>query len=307
MDNQHAPECGFSRRAMMLSHFQRHWGIDQWVAFLKDRDIPVLWASRERLARIREEAQDRLAARDLVPLVLGDPFLALKLLRRVEGHRSGMLEQETTTALASVLQAGVDDLARTVNNGTLADESATGMRDCTARAVMAADIARAWASLRADVSADEVALATLLAESAELLLWHFAPELPQSALEELHSGRAHRTLEAQQRTAGFSFKQATLALVDAWALPRLIAVLIRGSDTLRANIARVAGDTARHIKADAENPAIPANLADIHKLIGGASFEALIAPLPISFDYKERVLQSLARHSYSEDPGVAGH
>lgn len=302
MSDRHEPGEPFSSRSTMLSPFQRRWGIDQWVAFLKDKEVPVLSASRERLAKIREETQDRLAARDLAPMVLGDPFLALKLLRRVEGHRSGMLEQETTTVLASVLQAGVDDLARTVNIGPLADESAVGLRDCVARTVMAAGIARAWASLRADVSADEVALATLLAESGELLLWHFAPELPQMALDELHSGKAHRTVEAQQHTAGFSFKQATLALVDTWALPILIAVLIRGSNTLRANIARLAGDTARHIIADPENPAIPADLARIHTVVAGANLDALIVPLPLSADYKERVLQALARHSYAEDP-----
>ena len=40
-----------------------------------------------------------------------------------------------------------------------------------------------WGSARADVSRDEVAMASLLAEIGELLLWSVAPELPVSALE----------------------------------------------------------------------------------------------------------------------------
>jgi HD-like signal output (HDOD) protein len=285
----------------MLSDFQRRWGISQWVAFLKDQEIPVLPGTRQKLAALREEKQDRIAPKELAAIVLEDPFLALKLLRRVEGHRSQTLSQETTTALGAVLQAGVDDLMRTVNNAVLADESLPGLHGCAMRNIVAARIARDWASMRADISAEEVTLATLLSESGELLLWHFAPELPQNAIDELNSGRALRTLQAQQQATGFSFKQMNLALVEAWALPQLITQLIRGFDTPRANIARIAGDTARHIITHPENPALPADLVNIKQIIHGVSIESLIAPLPISDDYKAQVLLAVAEDNYSKD------
>ena len=286
---------------MMLSPFQLRWGIEQWVVFLKDREIPVLPGSRTRLAILREEKQELIAPKELAWIVLEDPFLALKLLRRVEGRRSQTLGKETTTALGSVLQAGVDELMRTVDSASLADESLAGLKESTGRAVLAAHIARSWASLRSDLSAEEVALATLLADSAELLFWHFAPELPEKALAELHSGRALRTQQAQLQVVGFSFKQMNLALVEAWALPQLITQLIRGSDTPRANIARIAGDTARHIITYAENPAIPADLVNIKNIIPGASYDLLIAPLPISADYKQQVLLAVTQQSHPEE------
>lgn len=285
----------------MLTAFQRRWGIEQWVAFLKDREIPVLPQVRDRILEMHREQLDRIAPRDLAEIVLEAPLLALRLLRRVEGHRSQTLGQETTTALGTVLQTGVDELVRMVNEAPLADASCAGMAECAERTILAARIARAWAALRADISADEIALATLLAECGELLLWHFAPELPQSAAEELLSGRALRTLQTQQQAVGFSFKQMTLTLVDAWALPRLTTQLIRGSDTPRANIARLAVDTARHIIAHPENPALPADLVNIRNVIPGASQEALIAPLPISAEYKQQVLLAVARNSYTKD------
>jgi HD-like signal output (HDOD) protein len=285
----------------MLSDFQRRWGISQWVAFLKDQEIPVLPGTRQKLAALREEKRDRIAPKELAAIVLEDPFLALKLLRRVEGHRSQTLSQETTTALGAVLQAGVDDLMRTVNNAVLANESLPGLHGCAMRNIVAARIARDWASMRADISAEEVTLATLLSESGELLLWHFAPELPQNAIDELNSGRALRTLQAQQQATGFSFKQMNLALVEAWALPQLITQLIRGFDTPRANIARIAGDTARHIITHPENPALPADLVNIKQIIHGVSIESLIAPLPISDDYKAQVLLAVAEDNYSKD------
>lgn len=286
---------------MMLTKFQRYWGIAQWVAFLKDKEIPVFAETRERIATLCAERKDDIAPKDLADIVYSDPFLALKLLRRVEGRRSKTLGQETTTALASVMQAGIDDLLRTVNNSPLADGSIAELKDCARRTVSAAHIARSWAALRADMSPDEVALAALLSESGELLLWHFAPELPYKALDELLTGRALRTVQAQQQAVGFSFKQMTLELVEAWALPPLIAQLIRGSDTLRANIARLASDTARHIVINPENPALPADLVNIKNLLVNASLDILIAPLPITAMFMERVLNAVTQGNYSKD------
>lgn len=277
----------------MLTAFQQHWGVEQWVAFLKDKEIPVLPRTQQLLLLQIEEQGERLAAKDLVNFLFGDPYLALKLLRRAEGHRSSTLGRETTTALASILQTGVDDLSRTVKISAIADTGNPGLDGCEFQAVIAASIARRWAAARADISAEEVALAALLSESGELLLWYFAPELPQRALDELHSGRATRTVQAQQQACGFSFKQLTLALTEAWQLPHLIVLLIRGSDTLRANIARLATDTARHIVTNPENPALPDDIAAIKELLPGVGLAHLIEALPIAPDYADVVLQKL--------------
>jgi HD-like signal output (HDOD) protein len=183
----------------------------------------------------------------------------------------------------------------------LSNDTIPGLNECEGRAVMAAGIARGWASLRADVSPDEVCLAALLSEAGELLLWHFAPELPQRALDELHSGRALRTLQAQQQTLGFTFKQLSLALAESWVLPHLITMLIKGTDNVRANITRVAIETARHITTHPENPAIPADIVNIRNIIHGASDEALLAPLPISAEYKDSVLHAVAMNTDTWD------
>ena len=101
---------------------------------------------------------------------------------------------------------------------------------------------------------------------------------------------------------GFVFKQMTLALIDAWELPQIVKQLIRGADTLRANIARLATDTARHIVLHPENPAIPADIVNIKELLPGVSHHALIAALPITDEYKEIVLEQIAQNSVSQVP-----
>jgi len=179
----------------MLSAHQWRWGIDQWVEFLKDKEIPVLPRTGALVAELGQQAAESgegVSARELANYVYSDPYLALKLLRRAEGRRSQRLGQETTTALAAVLQTGLDDLCRLVTASSVSDDSMQGCIDCELRAVTASTIARSWAAQRVDVSPEEVALAALMSESGELLLWHFAPELPLKVQAELSSGRAFR-------------------------------------------------------------------------------------------------------------------
>lgn len=281
----------------MLSSHQWRWGIDQWVAYLKDKEIPVLPRTQAIFKVLLEqspEQKETLSARDLMAYVHSDPFFALKLLRKAERRRSSRLGQETTTALAAIMQTGVNELLHIVRDSAVCDSEHHGFHDCEFRATIAASISQAWAAQRADLSPDEVTLAALLAEMGELLMWHFAPELPLKAELELTSGRAVRTIVAQQQAIGFSFRQLTLALCQAWELPGLISQLIKGTDSARANIARIAIDTARHIVMDERNPAIPSDLANIHAVLPCSSIEHLMGPLPIPEDYREVVLMNIS-------------
>jgi HD-like signal output (HDOD) protein len=280
----------------MLTFHQSHWGIEQWVGYLRDKEIPVLPHSQAVMQVLREEPpeeHERMSPRALTDFVYLDPYLALKLLRNAEHRRSRRLGQETTTALAAVLQLGYDDMVHLVCDSATSDITQEGANHCVAHAVMAAHIARAWAIYRADVSPDEVTLAALLSDAGELLMWHFAPELPLKAEAELASGRAQRTLKAQQQALGFTFKQLTLTLAQAWELPTLLGMLIRGTDTPRANIARLAIDTARHIIADTHNAALPSDLVNIHNVVQGATYAQLVSPLPIPDEEKQAILAAV--------------
>lgn len=280
----------------MLTFHQSHWGIKQWVSYLRDKEIPVLPHSQAVMQVLCEEPpeeHERMSPRALADFVYLDPYLALKLLCNAEHRRSRRLGQETTTVLAAVLQLGYDDMVHLVRDSVTSDDTNHGANHCVSHAVMAAHIARAWAIHRADVSPDEVTLAALLSDAGELLLWHFAPELPLKAEAELASGRAQRTIKAQQQALGFTFKQLTLELGNAWELPSLIGMLIRGTDTPRANIARLAIDTARHIISDIHNAALPSDIVNIHNIVPGATLAQLVSPLPIPEEDKQAILAAV--------------
>lgn len=258
---------------------RKHWRVPQWSAYLTAQQLPVMPKTKQALLELEAAKGNELAATDLVVLAEADPFLCLSLLREAERRRSARLGHETSTPLAAVMQLGVTGFRELLLGSPETDDSRTGLTNCEARAVMASQLAAAWSASRSDVSPAEVLMAALLSEMGELLLWHFAPDLPQAALAALASGEAKRTKEAQELVCGFKFKDLTLKCIELWKLPGILVQLIRGQDNVRANLARLSRDTARHLITGPSNPALPDDLAAAKRLLPHASMEWLVAEL----------------------------
>lgn len=283
----------------MQAH-QWQWGINQWVEYLRDKEVPVLARTRELLAALEagdEEQRENLSARDLVDIVYADPYLALKLLRRAEQRRSRQLGHDTTTPLAAVQQTGYDELRDIVADSPVFDDVLPGCHTCEFRSVLACTIARAWASRRADVSPDEVSMAALLVEIGELLLWHFAPEMTDKETKTRDWNERFWALMQRQPEIDFTFRQLTTALAQSWDLPNLVVMLIKGTDTPRANIARLAADAAKLITTDLEVPPLLALLREAHVAVPAASLAELAEPLPLPDAIRDQLLAAIAAES----------
>ena len=265
----------------MLSEHQKHWGIDQWAAYLSAQELPCMPRSKTRLLELEATQGDKLAARELAEIAGDDPFLCLRLLRAAESHRAQRLGHETTTPLGAVMQLGTDSFRSLLLNSPETDEANVGLAECEARSLLASRLAARWGTARADISPDEISMAALLSEIGELLLWSFAPEIPLAAVEDLRSGHVQRSIQAQMETCGFRFKDLTLKCAAIWHLPGLLPQLIRGIDNTRANLSRLCVDTARHLSSGGPNdPALPADIAQAKGIISGASLEWLAEQLP---------------------------
>ena len=259
----------------MLSEHQKHWGVDQWAAFLTNQTLPCMGRSKLMLRALEETQGDDLSAADLTALVISDPFLCLRLLREAEQRRSHRLGHDTTTPLGAVMQLGAKTFRNLLLGCSETDATRLGLLACSARAVLASQIAQLWGRARCDIAPEEVAMAALLAETGELLLWHFAPELPLAAQVALSNGAAPRSAIAQEQVCGFRFRELSLKCATVWQLPPLLLQLIRGVDNVRANLCKLYLDTARHLVNSADDPALPDDLAQAHHLIPGASLEWL--------------------------------
>ena len=265
----------------MLNENQKHWGVDQWAAFLSARALPCMPRSKLRLLELEAELGDKLSAHNLASLAGADPFLCLHLLREAESHRAQRLGHETSTPLGAVMKLGTDTFHKLLLDSPETDESNHGLAECEARSHLASRLALRWGTQRADVSPDEIAMAALLAEIGELLLWSFAQELPLNALAALESGHSPRSVQAQVDTCGFRFKDLTLKCATIWHLPPLLTQLIRGIDNTRSSLSRLCVDTARHLSTGGANdPALPSDIADAKHIIPSASLEWLTEQLP---------------------------
>lgn len=261
----------------MLTEHQKHWGADQWAAFLTNQTLPCMGRSKLMLRALEETQGDDLSAADLTSLVISDPFLCLRLLREAEKRRSQRLGHDTTTPLGAMMQIGNKTFRNLLLGCSETDDARLGLLACSARSVLASQIAQLWGRGRRDIAPEEVAMAALLAETGELLLWHYVPELPQAALNALQRGDAPRSAMAQELACGFRFRDLSLKCAMTWELPPLLIQLIRGMDTVRANLCKLYLDTARHLVNSADDPALPDDLAQAKRLIPGASLEWLAA------------------------------
>ncbi len=143
-----------------------------------------------------------------------------------------------------------------------------GVLQIIRRAQRAADYAQEWAIWRNDVNMEEVRIAALLHDLAELLVWTFAPSLGL----EIHAQQlAHpdlRSCDAQRNTLGMTFQEIQEALCRTWHLPELLQNLINENSTnLRERNVSLAVRLARHSAHGWDNPALPDDYIEIGQLL----------------------------------------
>lgn len=281
---------------------QSWWGATQWAAYLIHQEQPIKAASKIALHEMEVAAGDALSGHAYAGLILDDPMLALRLIKAANDRLPLRMARDITTPLGVVLALGTDALRAQIESAPVVPTENSGFMACEARASLAARIAFAWGALHYDLDSGELAMAALLANAGEVELWAIAPDLPQRAQDELKSGRATRSEAAQRQACGFAFLDITLLLIDTWNLPQLIRQLIRGDEGLRARLARLAMNTARHLSNGVDDPALPDDMREAAK-ITGSTLTQVIAGLPdISVEEKAALL---AATELPDDPVTA--
>ncbi len=289
-----------------MDAWKKRWGVGAWAAFFETHELPVMHRSQMMLRAFEESKGELLAPAELSAIVLQDPLLCLRLLREAERTKTRRLVHETTTALAAIMQLGLDEFRNLLLSSTQIEEANVGLLEVEARATVAAQVALRWASGRKDTNPEEVAVAALLVDAGELLLWVYEPELPQAAKDELASGREKRSSQAQVAACGFDFKQLTMRCAELWKLPALVMQLLRGVDSPRANLTRICSNVARHIveSSATSNLALASDLVEAHDLMPGISIDWLADGLVMLPDGQKADLIVNANELRSRQPRV---
>lgn len=249
--------------------------LDQWVAFLCQAEIPVLRSSVDELARL-EQNEDNVTARDISGVILRDPMLTVRVLRYLQEYRRNSRGTEITTVAHALMMLGITPFFRQFRDMKVVEEvlaerqhALEGFLGVVNRARHAALHAREWAALRHDIESDEVIIAALLHDVAEMLLWCLEPECTTQIAGKMRQDKTLRSAMAQESVLGFRLIDLQLALVEKWRLPVLLQSLMGGDhdNPPRARIVALAVALARHSVNGWDDAALPDDYAAIGKFL----------------------------------------
>ncbi len=249
--------------------------LEGWVGYFADIQPPVLRHTVAELGKLRENA-DRVNGRVLANVILQDPMMTLRVLAYIERHRRKSQTADITTIERALMMIGIEPFFREFEFLPLVEDSLKphpqallGLLRVIARARRASHWAREWAIMRHDLDVDEITVAALLHDIAEILMWCFAPTLALEVRRMQERDRALRSATAQQAVYNVPLQTLQLALAKAWHLPQLLITLMDRSNAQHPRVRNVAlaVDLARHSANGWDDAALPDDFKAIEELL----------------------------------------
>ena len=256
---------------------QKIRGINEWVDFLSQVEIPVLRQTSRELASLQAN-EDALSARNVAHVIKVDPLMSIKLLRYLQGHKHRVQEHEVVEIEQALIMLGLNTFYSKVPAQPMVDTLLAGHKEALVcllhvvqRSRRASEYAMDWAVYLRDLHFEEIRMVTLLHDIAELLLWCFAPTEMWKIHLMQQQDKTLRSHTAQQQILGFEIIELQIALTKKWHLPELLLTLLQGEDADAAqprvrNVA-LAVNLARHLSHGWNDAALPDDYQEISALL----------------------------------------
>lgn len=249
--------------------------LDAWVAYFSEANLPVLRHTVQELERMRANAEN-VNGRVLSGTILRDPMMTLRVLAYLAANRRARQTTDITTIERAIMMIGVAPFFRHFKDLPQIEEqlrphpqALLGMLKVIHRARRAAQWARDWAIVRHDLDVDEITLAALLHDMAELLMWCFAPKIALKVRETQLANPNTRSAVIQTETYGIALYQLKMALAETWHLPQLLSQLMdnQHAENPRVRNVKLAVDLARHSATSWSDPALPDDFKGVRELL----------------------------------------
>ena len=263
-------------------------GLAGWVAFLSQADIPVLKQTARELDALRQDA-NKLSARGVADAIAADPMLTVKLLRYLQQHKRRSQTSEVVQVEQALLMLGVEAFYNKVPASPNVQDTMQGQTPALIellhvvhRSHRSSEYARDWAIRLNDMHYEEVRVAALLHDLAEMLLWCYAPQqmLQIRALQQ--QDKTLRSRVAQEHVLGFNLPDLQKVLVKEWNLPQLLLELMDDSNAGKPRVRNVtlAVNLARHSANGWNDAALPDDYRDMGALLRIPPAEAMALVVP---------------------------
>jgi HD-like signal output (HDOD) protein len=257
--------------------------LQHWVDMLGEVKLPVLARTMEVLTRMSAD-ESGATPQQIAQVVLHDPIMTVNVLQYLQQHRGIHRSAEITTIAHALMMLGTSRFFShfygQVSIETRLRENAAalhGLQLVMSRARHAALYAQDWARLRHDVDPEEVMIAALLHDVAEMMMWCFAPVLALEIADRQRRDRTLRSDDVQRAVIGFRLIDLQLELVKVWKLPELLHVLMDGARKRNPRVQNVilAAAVARHSAHGWDDLALPDDYADVAELLGLSSDDVI--------------------------------
>lgn len=242
-----------------------------WIDFLSNKPIPVLKLTARELQLLQDD-ENKLTVRNITPIVLHDPFMVFRVLSYAKQHPSKHQQQDLIQVEQAILMMGTNAFYRNLPTNLVIEDQlkdklpALGqLLKIVKRTHRATYFATDWAAYHKDLRSDEVHIATLLHDLAEMLLWCFAPNKMLNIATMQHADKTLRSKVAQEQILGFKISDMQKALVEAFRLPPLLSKLMddENSNDHHATNVRLAINLARHSANGWDDAALPDDYQEI--------------------------------------------
>lgn len=249
--------------------------VEAWLAVFAQSALPVLRHSVSEIERLAAD-EENTNGRVLAGVILHDPLLTLRVLAYIEEHRRKRQTTDITTIDRAIMMIGITPFFRAFSDLPIVEErlkdypqALLGLLKAIGRARRAAHWAREWAILRRDMDVDEITLATLLHDVAEIMMWLYAPSMALQFRDAQRARPHQRSAVIQEEVYGIPLYKLKLALAEAWRLPALVVQLLdhRQAENPRVRNVKLAVDLARHSALSWTDPALPDDFKAIRALL----------------------------------------
>ncbi|MBI3480852.1 MAG: HDOD domain-containing protein [Nitrosomonadales bacterium] len=250
-------------------------GLDYWVELLTHAELPVLKQTARDLAALREDDK-RLNANSVAAVIARDPLMTVKLLRYLQQHKHKIQTTEVMLVEQALLMLGIEPLFDKVQPKPLVEElikphlaALPHLLRVVHRSHRASEYAKDWAVQLRDLHFEEVRVAALLHDIAEILMCCFAPNEMLAIYAVQAKDKSLRSRDAQELVLGFQLFNLQRELAQQWGLPQLLLTLMNdsSSDQPRVRNVTLAANLARHSAKGWDNAALPDDYQDIAELL----------------------------------------
>lgn len=259
-------------------------GLEHWVTVLTRADLPVLKQTARDLAALRED-EKRLNTYSVAEIIARDPIMTVKLLRYLQQHKHKKQTAEVVQVEQALLMLGIEGLFSKVPAVPLVEETLKAhiaalppMLRVVHRSQRASEYAQDWAVQLRDLHYEEVRIAALLHDIAEILMWCFAPG-PMLEIHDIqHKDKTLRSRDVQQLVLGFMLPDLQRELVAQWGLPQLLLTLMNDSCSKQPRVRNVelAVNLARHTANGWDDAALPDDFKEIGELLRMTAEQVMI-------------------------------